>query len=91
MILPDEYRENANVNKKVLGMIKNEVANGHMKEFVALSPKVYASRQYIIDRSINDNKKARDTNKNVTRKTLSFDRYLNCFSIMKLLSVHNIG
>ena len=49
-----------------------------MKELIALSPKVYASKQYIIDGSIKENKKARGTNKNVTKKTLSFDSYLDC-------------
>ena len=44
-----------------------------MKEFVTLSPKVYASKQYIIDGSIKEHKKARGTNKNFTKKTLSFD------------------
>ena len=78
MVLPDEYRDNASVNKRVIGKLKNEIGNGHMKEFVAISPKVYASKQYVIDRTIKEDKKARGTNKNVTKKTLSFDRYLDC-------------
>ena len=43
--------------------MKNEIGNGHMKEFIALSPKVYASKKYIIDGSIKKHKKARGTNK----------------------------
>ena len=78
MVLANEYRDNASVNKKVIGKMKNEIGDGHMKEFVALSPKVYASKQYIVDGSIKEGKKARGTNKNVTKKTLSFDRYLDC-------------
>ena len=78
MLLPDEYRENADVNKKVIGKMKNKIGNGHMEEFIAFSPKVYASKQYIIDGSIKENRKARGTNKSVTKKTLSFDRYLDC-------------
>ena len=78
MVLPDEYRDNASVNKKVIGKMKNEIGKGHMKEFIALSPKVYASKQYVIDGTIKEDKKARDTNKNVTKKTLSFDCYLDC-------------
>ena len=58
--------------------MKNEIGNGHMKEFIALSPKVYASKQYVINGTIKEDKKARGTNKNVTKKTLSFDRYLDC-------------
>ena len=78
MVLPDEYRDNASVNKKVIGKMKNEIGNVHMKEFVAISPKVYASKQYVIDGTMKEDKKARGTNKNVTKKTLSFDRYLDC-------------
>ena len=79
MVLPDEYKKNASVNKKVTGKMKNEIGNGHMKECVAISPKVYASQQYVIDRTIKEDKKARGTKKkNVTKKTLSFDRYLDC-------------
>ena len=58
--------------------MKNEIGDGHMKEFVALSPKVFASKQYIVDGSIKEDEKCRVTNKNVTKKTLSFDRYLDC-------------
>ena len=63
MLLPDERRNNADVNEKVIGKMKNEIGNGHMKEFIALSPKVYASKKYIIDGSIKKDKKARGTNK----------------------------
>ena len=79
MLLPDERRNNADVNEKVIGKMKNEIGNDHMKEFIALSPKVYASKKYIIDGSIKKDKKARGTNKNFTKKTLSFDRYHDCF------------
>ena len=78
IVLPNEYRDNTSVNKKVIGKMKNEIGNGHMKGFVAISPKVYASKQCIIDGTIKEDKRARGTNKNITKKTLSFDRYLNC-------------
>ena len=42
MVLPKEYKENASVNKKVIGKMKGELNKGHMSEFIALSPKVYA-------------------------------------------------
>ena len=45
MVLPEEYRQNANVNKKVIGKMKDELHKGYMREFIALSPKVYASEQ----------------------------------------------
>ena len=37
MVLPSEYAKNANVNKKVIGKIKNELGKGHMSQFIALS------------------------------------------------------
>ena len=58
--------------------MKNEIGNGHIIEFIALSPKVYGSKQYVINGTIKEDKKARGANKNVTKKTLSFDRYLDC-------------
>ena len=45
MVLPKEYKENASVNKKVIGKMKDELNKGHMSEFIALSPKVYAYQQ----------------------------------------------
>ena len=42
MLLPDEYRKNADVNKKIISKMKKEIGNSHMKEFITLSPKVYA-------------------------------------------------
>ena len=63
MVLPDEYRDNASFNKKVIGKMKNEIGNGHMKEFVAISPNVYASKQYVIDGTIKEDKKEKGINK----------------------------
>ena len=42
MMLPHEYAKVANVKQKVIGKMKNELDKGHMSEFIALSPKVYA-------------------------------------------------
>ena len=35
MVLPNEYRENTSVNKKVISKMKNELGKGHMSEFIA--------------------------------------------------------
>ena len=78
MVLSDEYVKNASIDKNVIGKMKNEISNGHMKKFIALSHQVYASKQYVINGTIKEDKKARGTNKNLTKKTLSFDRYLDC-------------
>ena len=78
MVLPNEYRENASVNKKVIGKMKNELGEGHMSKFIAISPKVYAYKQIQVDGTVIEDKKARGTSKTVTKKTLSFDHYKNC-------------
>ena len=36
MVLPNEYRENASVNKKVIGKMKDELHKGYMGEFLAI-------------------------------------------------------
>ena len=78
MVLPNEYRENASLNKEVIGKMKNELGKEHMSEFIAISPKVYVYKQIQVDGTVIEDKKARGTSKTVTKKTLSFDHYKNC-------------
>ena len=78
MVLPDEYAKVANVNKKVIGKMKNELGKGHMSKFVALSPKIYAYKQILVDKTFAEHKKARGTSKRVTKRTLSFDHDKKC-------------
>ena len=78
MVLPEEFAKNASINKKVIGKMKDELAKGHMSEFVPIAPKVYAYQQIHIDKSLSDDKKARGTKKMVTKMTLSFDSYKKC-------------
>ena len=78
MILPEEYAKNANVNKKVIGKMKNELGNGYMSEFIASSPKLYAYQQLNVDKTLSEDKKARGTSRVVTKKSLSFDHYKKC-------------
>ena len=68
------------INKKVLGMFKDELGGKIMEEFVALRAKTYS---YLID-SFNDehyeknkiiNKKAKGTNKCVIKRELIFYNY----------------
>ena len=73
--LPLEY----NVNKKIIGKMKDELFDGFMKEFIAIAPKVYGFTRFKQDGTISEFKKAKGTNKFVTHKTLNFDhlkRYL---------------
>ena len=63
-----------NVNKKVLGLTKDELGGGIITEFVALRPKAYSYKT-------NDNiqlKKAKGTKQCVVKKMLSFNDYKNC-------------
>ena len=62
------------VNKKVLGMMKDELAGKIMTEYVGLRAKLYA---YLIECLI-EIKKAKGVKTNVVDKTIKFDDYLNC-------------
>ena len=73
MVLLRKYAKNDNVNKKVIVMMKNELGKGHMSEFIALSPNVYAYKQVSVDKTLSSDKKARGTSKTVTKRTLSFN------------------
>ena len=63
-----------NVNKKVVGLMKDELGGGIITEFVALRPKAYS---YKTDDNI-ELKKAKGTKKCVINKMLSFSEYKNC-------------
>ena len=61
-------------NKKVIGLMKDELGGKIMTEFVALRPKTYS---YLMDDSKN-NKKAKETKKCVIKRVLKFNDYKNC-------------
>ena len=61
-------------NKKVLGLMKDELGGGIITEFVALRPKTYS---YMTDEFI-EMKKARGTKKCVIKKMLKFEDYRKC-------------
>ena len=63
-----------NVNKKVVGLMKDELGGGIITEFVALRPKAYS---YKTDDNI-ELKKAKGIKKCVINKMLSFRDYKNC-------------
>ena len=91
IVLPDEYAKNANVNKKVIGKIKNELDKGYMCEFIVFSPKVYAYEQVLVDKTLSEDKKARGTSKTVSKKTLRLIITKSVCSTMKLLNAYNTG
>ena len=70
------------VNKKVIGLMKDELGGDIITEFVALRPKAYS---YIINDFI-EMKKAKGTEKCVLKKMLRFENYKKClFSNGKVL------
>ena len=61
------------VNKKVIGLFKDEAAGKQITHFVGLRPKLYS---YKIDRGIV--KKCKGVKSNVVKKTVDFDDYVKC-------------
>ena len=61
-------------NKKVIGLMRNELGGGIITQFVALRPKTYS---YMTDEFI-EIKKAKGTKKCVIRKMLKFEDYKKC-------------
>ena len=62
------------LNKKVIGLMKDELGGDIMSEFAVLRSKLYSFRK--IDGS--ENKKCKGIKKCVVKKTLSFKDYKNC-------------
>ena len=62
------------LNKKVIGLMKDELGGAIMTEFVALRPKLYSYRK----RDGAEDKKCKRIKKCVVKKTLTFDDYKNC-------------
>ena len=62
------------VNKKVIGMFKDEVAGKQITHFVGLRPKLYSFK---IENS-GGVKKCKGVKKNVVKKEIDFDGYVNC-------------
>ena len=62
------------VNKKVIGMFKDEVAGKQITHFVGLRPKLY-SFKIEEDREV---RKCKGIKKNVVKKKLEFDQYVTC-------------
>ena len=61
-------------NKKVIGLMKDELGGKIITEFVTLRPKIYS---YLTDDCIED-KKAKGTMKCVIKRMIKFNDYKNC-------------
>ena len=62
------------LNKKVIGLMKDELGGAIMTEFVALRPKLYSYKK--LDGS--EDKKCKGIKKYVVKKTLTFEDYKTC-------------
>ena len=62
------------LNKKVIGLMKDELGGAIMTEFVALRPKLYSYKK--LDGS--EDKKCRGIKKCIVKKTLIFEDYKTC-------------
>ena len=69
------------MNKKVIGLFKDDLGGKIMTEFVGLRAKTYA---YLVDDD-SKHKKAKVTNKCVIKRTLKFNNYKNCQSNNKIM------
>lgn len=72
---PSDHPSNikAGVNKKVLGMFKDEAGGKQIREFVGLRAKLYAYRMDDVEE-----KKAKGVKKVVVKRTIAFDDYKKC-------------
>ena len=61
------------LNKKVIGLMKDELGGEIMEEFVTLRPKMYSYRT-----SEKESKKCKGSKNCVVRKTITFEDYENC-------------
>ena len=61
-------------NKKVIGLMKDELGGGIIMEFVALRPKTYSC----LTDDCKENKKAKGTKKCVIKRIIKFDYYKKC-------------
>ena len=66
-------------NKKVIGMMKDELGGKIMKEFIGLRPRCYS---YLTEDG-NVDKKAKGTKKCVIKKEIMFNNYVECLKEKK--------
>ena len=64
------------INKKVIGLMKDEMGGNIIKEFVTLNPKVYAYK-YIKEGVVKEDKKCKGVKRSVVLNNLSFNDYIN--------------
>ena len=66
-------------NRKVIGMMKDELGGKIMTDFVALRPKSYTYKfDFEEDEEDGEKKKCKGIEKCIIKKTTKFDNYVNC-------------
>ncbi|XP_065662923.1 uncharacterized protein LOC136085536 [Hydra vulgaris] len=68
------------LNKKVLGMFKDEAGGAQVKEFVGLKSKLYSYKVHG-----KDNKKCKGVTKNVVKKYITHEDYIDCLYIKEII------
>src|SRR5271166_2546905 len=63
------------VNKKVIGMFKDEACGKQIEEFIGLRAKLYSYKMF---EDGEENKKCKGVKKNVVKKTITHDDYKDC-------------
>src|SRR5271166_7189987 len=63
------------VNKKVIGMFKDEACGKQIEEFIGLRAKLYSYKMF---EGGEENKKCKGIKKNVVKKTITHDDYKDC-------------
>ena len=69
------------LNKKVIGLMKDELGGEIMTEFVTLRPKMYAYKtggSVCLGASSAESKKCKEINKCIVKKMISFEDYKYC-------------
>ena len=66
------------VNKKVVGVMKDELGGNIMIEIVALRPKLYSYTSLNIKQKVSEDKLCKGVKRCVVKKNLGFDDYKNC-------------
>ena len=72
-------------NRKVIGLMKNELGGQIMKKFVELQRKTYS---YLKDND-DDYKNAKDTKRCVVKRRPNFQNYKNCIKASQILNITN--
>ncbi|KAJ8916421.1 hypothetical protein NQ315_014632 [Exocentrus adspersus] len=87
---PDNPYYLQRVNKKVIGLMKDENAGRPMTHFIGLQSKQYTFQVQKTDRETKCFKKAKGIKSNVVKNKITFDDYLDCLKTKYLSKAHTL-